>query len=110
MDQTSWNEKRSEKRTRFEPSDTGHILEAKLKGKDYQFKVLDKGLGGMGMLVMDSQTEVLRELGVGDQIRMKYSNPKGSLMVNIEIRHVTPITAGTFKGHYKFGLSMSISG
>lgn len=103
-------EKRSEKRTHFEPSDTGHILEATLSGKKYHFKVLDKGLGGMGMLVMDSQTEVLKELRVGHQIPMKYSNPKGSLFVNIEIRHITAIMTGSFKGHYKFGLSMSISG
>ena len=106
----SWAEKRSEKRTHFEPSDTGHILEATLDGKDYQFKVLDKGLGGMAMLVMDSQTEVLKELRVGDQIPMKYSNPKGSLLVNIEIRHITAIKTGSFEGHYKFGLSMSLSG
>lgn len=105
-----WEEKRSEKRTHFEPADTGHVLTTTLNGKDYEFKVLDKGLGGMGMLVMNSQTEVLKELRVGDQILMKYSNPKGSLFVNIEIRHMTTIKTGAFKGHYKFGLSMSLSG
>lgn len=105
-----WEEKRSNKRTPLEPSDTGHILEATLGGKKFRFKVLDKGLGGMGMLVLDSQTEVLKELRVGDRIAMTYSNPKGSLLVDIEIRHITVIGTGSFKGHYKFGLSMSIAG
>ncbi len=109
MEEAYWSEKRSEKRTRFEASDTGHILETTLRGKDYRFKVLDKGLGGMGMLVLDSQPEVLKELRVGDQIGMTYSNPKGSILVNIEIRHITFIRKGPLKGHYKFGLSMSLS-
>ena len=103
-----WEEKRSEERTYFEPSDTGHSLEATIGGKEYQFKVLDRGLGGMGMLVLDSQVEALKDLRPRDQVTMTYTSPKGSLQVNIEIRHITILTTGPYKGHYKVGLSMSV--
>lgn len=103
-----WEEKRSEERTYFEPSDTGHTLEATIGGKEHQFKVLDRGLGGMGMLVLDSQVEALKELRPGDQMTMTYASPKGSLQVSIEIRHITILTTGPYKGHYKIGLSMSV--
>ncbi len=104
-----WAEKRSEKRSYFEPSDTGNTLEAILNGKKYQFKILDTGLGGMGMLVMDEQAEVLKSLKLGAQMEMRYINPKASLSMNFEIRHITIIKSGTHKGHYKVGLSMSLN-
>ncbi len=104
-----WAEKRSEKRSYFEVSDTGNILEAKLNGKKHQFKILDTGLGGMGMLVMEGQAEVLKNLKLGVQLEMTYIKPNASLLMNFEIRHISIIKTGAFKGHYKVGLSMSLN-
>jgi hypothetical protein len=106
--QHSSEDKRSQKRTYFEPSDMGHLLEATIGGKKYQFKVLNIGQGGIGMLVKGHQTEVLRRLNPGGQLAMRYTNPKGSMEVKVEIRHITPIQKGAFEGHYSIGFSMSI--
>ncbi|MEA1966946.1 MAG: hypothetical protein U9N77_01815 [Thermodesulfobacteriota bacterium] len=104
----SIEEKRLEKRACFEPSEMGHIIEATLDGKEYSFKILNICHGGIGMLVMDNQAEVLNLLKCGDQLEMNYINPKGSMAIKVEIRHISTIKAGAFKGHYSVGFSMSV--
>ena len=106
--QNSSDNKRSQERTYFEPSDTGHLLDAAIGNKEYQFKVLDIGQGGIGMLVKADQTEVLKRLNPGNQLAMKYTNPKGSMEIHVEIRHITLIKNGPFEGDYSVGFSMSI--
>jgi hypothetical protein len=101
-------EQRSDKRTCFEPSDTGHRLEAVLSGKSYTFTVLNICRGGIGMLIRKDQADALESLKPGTRISMDYSTPKGTLALTVETRHVTPITSGPFQGAVSVGFSMSV--
>lgn len=103
------DDRRIEKRTYFEPYDSVHFLDLSLKGKHYRFKILDTGRGGMGMLVEQGQGEVLQTFGLGSVIEMKYCSDQKALDMYFTIRHVTPIVGGPFDGHYKVGLSMSLT-
>lgn len=105
---TSAQEKRSEKRNRIEPSDTGHRLEAVISGREYRFEVLNVCRGGVGMLVKASQDTVLETLKTGVVMEMNYINPKGSLAIKVEMRHATRFNAGPYEGDYCVGFSMSI--
>jgi hypothetical protein len=102
-------ERRTEKRTFFEPYDAVNFLELSLKGKHYRFKILDTGRGGMGMLVERGQADVLEGFEVGMVIEMNYCDEQKALNMYFTIRHVTPIVGGPFDGHYKVGLSMSLN-
>lgn len=102
-------DRRIETRTYFEPCDSVNFLDLSLKGKHYRFKILDTGGGGMGMLVEHGQTDALQVLGVGSVIEMKYCNEQRAMNMYFTIRHVTPIVGGPFDGHYKVGLSMSLT-
>jgi len=99
-------ERRTKKRNFIEPYDTGTFLEFTLKGKKYRFNLLDTSPGGMSMLVMDDDAETLKKIIIGDKIRMKYSTPEADVLMDFELRHITPIKRGTFKGHCQVGLSL----
>ena len=101
-------QKRACKRQVIEPSDTGHLLEALIQGRKYQFKVLNVCRGGVGMLVNKAQKEVLPFLKPGSAMDMDYINPKGVLGIKVEIRHVTELDADPYRGDYCVGFSMSI--
>ncbi len=101
-------QKRACKRDVIEPSDTGHLLEAHIQGRKYQFKVLNICRGGIGMLVKASQQGVLAFLKPGSAMDMDYINPKGVLGIKVEIRHVTRFDADPYRGDYCVGFSMSI--
>ena len=100
------DEKRTEKRSFVEPYDTGTFLEFRLEGKEYRFNLLDTSPDGMGMLVENGEMDVLNKLKPGNQTEMKYSSDRVSVFMNFEIRHITPIKRGIFKGHYQIGLSL----
>ncbi len=104
----SAQDKRSEKRNCIEPSDTGHLLEAVIGGREYRFKVLNTCRGGVGILVTADQDTVLEVLKTGVVMRMNYINPKGSLGIKAEMRHSTRFTTGPYEGDYCVGFSMSI--
>jgi len=97
-------ERRTKERDFIEPYDTGTFLEFTLEGKKYRFNLLDTSPGGMSMLVMDGDVGVLERIKIGDKIKMKYSTSEASLSMDFELRHITPIKRGTFKGHYQVGL------
>ncbi len=99
-------EKRDQKRAFIEPYDTGTFLEFMLDGKEYRFNLLDTSPGGIGMLVPNVEAEFLKELKPGDQIEMECGTPYASALISFEIRHITTIKMGTFKGHYQVGLSL----
>lgn len=101
-------EKRAEERCWIEPSDTGHLLEAVINGRDYRFKVLNVCQGGIGMLVKASEDGVLATLQKGVVMEMNYINPKGSLEIKVEMRHSTRFKKGPYEGDYCVGFSMSI--
>jgi len=72
----------------------------------HQFKVRDVSPTGIGILVNES-SEVLDHLEVGNVLEMKY-NPRNSLdlpeSLETEIRHITKIEQGQYKGHYLVGM------
>ena len=103
----SGKDKRVQKRAYIEPYDTGTFLRFRMDGKEYRFNLLDTSPGGIGMLVPNMEVDVLKELKPGDQIEMEYGTCEASALINFEIRHITPIERGTFKGHYQVGLSLS---
>jgi c-di-GMP-binding flagellar brake protein YcgR len=104
---SSGEDKRSQKRAYIEPYDTGTFLEFRLDERQYRFNLLDTSPGGIGMLVPNMEVKVLKELKTGDQIEMEYGTYDARALIRFEIRHITPIKRGTFKGHYQVGLSLS---
>ena len=99
-------EKRDPKRSYVEPYDTGIFLEFTLNDKKYRFNLLDTSPDGMGMLIMDEESDILKKLRIRDQIKMKYGKPNASVFMTFEIRHITSIKRGPFKGHFQVGLSL----
>jgi len=72
----------------------------------HQFKVRDVSPSGIGILLNESSA-VLNHLEVGNVLEMKY-NPSNSSdlpeYLKTEIRHITKIEQGQFKGHYLVGM------
>ncbi len=97
---------RTHKRNFIEPYDTGTYLELDLRGERFRLNLLDTSPGGMGMLVKKEESDILEFFGIGDQIRAEYKIPEAGMPVNLEIRHITLIERGRFKGHYQVGLSL----
>lgn len=102
-------EKRVEKRSYVEPYDSGTFLEFTLDGKRYRFNLLDTSPGGVGILVRREQKDILKQLGIGDRKKMKYTTPEASLYMDFELRHVTRIQRGSFEGHFQVGLAFARS-
>ncbi|MFC1824988.1 hypothetical protein ACFL9T_19940 [Thermodesulfobacteriota bacterium] len=102
----SGEEKRIQQRDYVEPYDTGTYLEFDLGGKSYRFSLLDTSPGGVGMLVKDTESEILKKIGVGDRIEMTYHTPEAEISMDFEIRHSTLLEKGRFKGHYQVGLKL----
>ena len=98
-------EQRSEERTILNHY---RSVEFSLKKADpvLQFRVRDVSPSGMGILVND-RSEALKHLKVGQVLNMTY-NPEepGDSPINMqtEIRHITPMEEGRFKGHTLVGL------
>ncbi len=74
----------------------------------YQFKVRDMSPGGLGILANEN-SEALKRLTAGDVLEMKY-NPVNSddsaVYLKTEIRHITRLEHGPFKGHYLVGIQV----
>ena len=106
--------KKSEKETannRSEPRaipDQYRSVEFSLSKKDpiLQFRVRDIYPSGMGILVNDG-SKALKYMKVGQVLLMKY-NPENSdgspEQMETEIRHITCIADGRYRGHYLVGL------
>ncbi|MBW2116106.1 MAG: hypothetical protein JRH04_15050 [Deltaproteobacteria bacterium] len=88
-------DKRTQKRAYIEPYDTGTFLEFMWEGKEYRFNLLDTSPGGIGMLVPNVESEVLKELKPGDQIEMEFGTCDASALINFEIRHITTIKSNS---------------
>jgi len=72
----------------------------------HQFRVRDMSPWGHGILVKEDSA-VLKHLVVGDVLEMKYNpaKPLGpSKYLKTEIRHITRLDQGRYKGHYHVGL------
>jgi len=72
----------------------------------HQFKVRDVSPSGIGILLNESSA-VLDHLEVGNVLEMKY-NPSNSSdlpeYLKTEIKHITKIEQGQYKGHYLVGM------
>jgi len=98
-------ENRSEPRTIL---DQYSSVEFSLSKKDpiFQFRVRDISPSGSGVLVNEGST-ALKCLKVGQVLDMKYNpeKPDGSPeQIETEIRHITRIADGPYRGHYLVGL------
>ena len=72
----------------------------------FQFRVRDISPSGMGILVNEGSM-ALKYLKAGQVLLMKYNpeNPDGSPeQMDTEIRHITLVADGRYKGHYLVGL------
>jgi hypothetical protein len=72
----------------------------------HQFRVRDMSPWGLGILVKEDSA-ALKRLEVGDVLDMKYNPAKSSVSaeyLKTEIRHITRLAQGRFKGHYLVGL------
>jgi hypothetical protein len=99
-------ERRTQGRSYIEPYDTGTFLEFAPGDKKYRFNLLDTSPDGMGMLVFQKDAEVLENFEAGERVNLKYSVAETSLYMKFEIKHVTLIERGPFKGHYQIGISL----
>ena len=106
--------KKPEKETannRSEPRtipDRYRSVEFSLRKKDpvFQFRVRDISPSGMGILVNEGSM-ALKYLKVGQVLLMKYNpeNPDDSPeQLETEIRHITLVADGRYRGHYLVGL------
>ena len=100
-------ERRLQGRSYIEPYDTGTFLEFNPGDKIYRFNLLDTSPDGMGMLVFKKDVEVLENFETGERVNLKYSVAETSLFMKFEIKHVTLIERGPFKGHYQVGISLA---
>jgi len=109
--------KQSEKKTaenRSEPRtilDQYRSVEFSLSKKDpiFQFRVRDISPSGMGILVNEG-SKALQYLKVGQVLLMKYNpeDPDGSPeQMETEIKHITFIADGRYRGHYLVGLHIN---
>ena len=103
----SAKELRRAPRQYIEPYDTGTYLEFDLDDTRYRFRLLDTSPTGMGMLVKKEAIGAFGQFGPGDLIRAEYKTPEASMRMDLEVRHITQIERGKFKGHYQVGLSFS---
>jgi len=74
----------------------------------HQFRIRDVSPSGMGILV-NGKSAVLERLKVGDILEMKYNPAKpldSAEHLRTEIRHITTIDAGPFRGHYLVGIKV----
>lgn len=89
-------------------------VEFSLSKKDpiFQFRVQDISPSGMGILVNEGSM-ALKYLKVGQVLLMKYNpeNPDGSSeQMETEIRHITLVANGRYRGHYLVGLRVKCLG
>ncbi len=72
----------------------------------HQFRVRDMSPWGLGIVVNETSA-ALKRLNVGDVLEMKYNpaNSSGSAeYLGTEIRHITRLDQGPYKGHYLVGI------
>ncbi len=74
----------------------------------YQFRVRDISPSGLGIMLNENST-ALERLKVGDVLEMKY-NPARRVdpaeHLRTEIRHITKIDEGPFRGHFLVGMKI----
>ncbi len=112
--------KKSEKKTAEDRSEPRTILdqyrsvEFSLSKKEpiFQFRVRDISPSGMGILVNEG-SNALKYLKIGQVLDMKYNPEKpddSAEQIETEIRHITLVADGRYRGHYLVGLHVKSLG
>ncbi|MBW1706186.1 MAG: hypothetical protein JRJ86_13620 [Deltaproteobacteria bacterium] len=77
----------------------------KAPGKDYQVGVIDCSSHGLGLLITKKDMELLQMLKQGDKIKeMTCYAARAMITVDAEVKHITKIEEGNFKGQYIIGI------
>lgn len=98
---------RAQMRYHVDPLGTRTFLQFIVEDKRYRFNLLDKSQGGIGMLVMNEETDVLNALRIGDKLNLECRTAEDRVEMNsFEIRHITPMRKGDFIGDHLVGLSL----
>jgi hypothetical protein len=97
---------RQEDRAYLEPYTTNTFLEFTLSGRKHRCLLLDVSPGGLGMLISNTEKEILQHLRPGARMSMAYTSPEATVPMNFEIRHITEIKRGKFRGHFQAGLCL----
>jgi len=82
-------------------------VEFTVEGDDklYQLKVINIGSSGIGFIVEKEDFDLFEKINVGDSIRdLRFFLPRATLTVDAEVKHMTRITQGKFKGSYLVGI------
>ena len=80
----------------------------KAPGKDYQVGVIDCSSRGLGLLITRKDMELLQMLKKGDKIKgMTCYAARAMITVDAEVKHITKIEEGNFKGQYIIGIESS---
>jgi len=73
--------------------------------KVYRLKVIDVAATGLGLIVDKENFDLLKKINVGDSIKgISFFLPYATLTVDAEVKHMTRITRGEFKGSYILGI------
>lgn len=99
-------DRRRQDRASIEPYTTNTFLEFTLSGRAYRCLLLDVSPTGLGMLILQTEKEVLEHLRPGTRMSMAYTSPEATVLMNFEIRHLTEIERGNFRGHFQVGLCL----
>jgi PilZ domain len=99
-------DRRQQDRAYVEPYTTNTFLEFTLSGRTHRCLLLDVSPGGLGMLISHTEKEILQHLRPGARMSMAYTSPEATVPMNFEIRHITEIKRGKFRGHFQVGLCL----
>jgi hypothetical protein len=86
-----------------------HGAEIKLIGIPlYQFKLKDISDNGASLLVKENSS-MINNLGIGQSLKIKFysdDHPELNGYFESEIKHITKIEKGRYKGHYLVGVQI----
>ena len=99
-------DRRHQDRAYVEPYTADTFLEFTLSGRTHRCLLLDVSPGGLGMLISHTEKEILQHLRPGARMSMAYTSPEATVPMNFEIRHITEIKRGNFRGHFQVGLCL----
>jgi hypothetical protein len=83
------------------------LVEFNAEGDDklYQLRIINIGSSGIGFIVEKDDFDLFNKINVGDSIRdLRFSLPKATLTVDAEVKHMTRMARGKFKGSYLVGI------
>jgi hypothetical protein len=99
-------DRRNQDRAYVEPYTTNTFLEFTISGRTHRCPLLDVSPAGLGMLISHTEKEILQHLRPGARMSMAYTSPEATVPMNFEIRHITEIKRGNFRGHFQVGLCL----